>query len=240
MNLNQRLPVFITEAHPCSYLDERQARTAFVDPGVPVTKALTSALNLQGFRRSGRYLYKTSCEQCSACQPLRVEVDGFIPNRSQRRNRKKNSDLSVSIKTSLEIDDPSHQKYYALYERYIRQRHSEGDMYPPDREQFDSFIGQLYPFSRIIEFTLRGKLVMVALCDELEDGCSAIYTFFDPDHKDRGLGVYSALWQIDYCVTLQLPYLYMGFWVEKCNKMNYKSSYRPNEIFHAGRWHHYR
>jgi len=236
MNFNQRLPVFITEAHPCSYLDDREARTAFVDPSVPISKNLASALNLQGFRRSGRYLYKTSCTNCSACQPLRVDVARFKPNKSQKRNWKKNSDIKTLVKTSIDIDGTTRQNYYQLYEQYICTRHNKGDMFPPDKDQFDSFIGQLYPFSKIIEFSIGGNIVMVALCDALEDGYSAIYTFFDPDFRERGLGVYSALWQIEHCSSLGLPYLYMGFWIEACDKMSYKSNYKPNEIFHTNHW----
>lgn len=236
MNFNQRLPVFITEEHPCSYLDDRKARTAFVDPSVPISKSLASALNLQGFRRSGRYLYKTSCENCSACQPLRVDIGQFKPNKSQKRNWKKNADVQADIKNACEIDDLTNQRYYLLYEQYICARHDKGDMFPPDLEQFNSFIGQLYLFSKIIEFSIEGNLAMVALCDELEDGLSAIYTFFDPDLSHRGLGVYSALWQIQYCLEQDLPYLYMGFWIEECSKMNYKSCYKPHQIFRSGRW----
>ena len=236
MNFSRRLPVFVTEAHPCSYLEGLEARTAFVDPSVPINKSLASALNLQGFRRSGRYLYKTSCKACSACQPLRIDVQQFKPNKSQKRNWKKNADIRAQIRSASEMDEATNKGYYRLYEKYICTRHSQGDMFPPDQDQFDSFIGQLYPFSKIIEFTVDDNLIMIALCDELEDGYSAIYTFFDPDLSSRGLGVYSVLWQIEHCSNKSLPYLYMGFWIEQCDKMNYKSNYKPNEVFHSDKW----
>lgn len=236
MHINQRLPVFITEAHPCSYLEGKQARTAFVDPSIPISRGLASALNLQGFRRSGRYLYKTSCDNCNACQPLRVDVNAFRPNKSQRRNWRNNADLQVKILSSGDIDNRQRTHYYDLYQRYICARHDKGDMFPPDEEQFEGFIGRLYDFSRIIEFSLGDQIVMAALCDELEDGYSAIYTFFEPTLSHRGLGVYAVLWQIEHCVKLGLPYLYMGFWIEDCSKMNYKSKYRPNEIFCSDQW----
>lgn len=236
MFINHRLPVFITDTHKCSYLENRDARTAFVDPSIPITKNLASALNLQGFRRSGRYLYKTSCPACNACQPLRVKVDGFQPNKTQRRTLKKNADLTVRIMNPAEITTSSDETYYALYQNYIEQRHTNGDMYPPSREQFDSFVGELYDFSRIIEFRLGDQLVMVSLCDQLSDGLSAIYTFFDPAMEKRSPGAYAILWQIQYCARENLPFLYLGFWVAECSKMNYKSCYRPNEIYTAGKW----
>lgn len=236
MNFSQRLPVFITDTHPCSYLEGKQARTAFVDPNIEISQSLASALNLRGFRRSGRYLYKASCPDCSACQPLRVLVDQFVPSRSQKRNLKKNADLETRILKIDDMNEEKYQAYFTLYEAYISSRHDQGDMYPPSREQFDSFIGQLYSFSRLLEFRLDNKLIMVSLCDELEDGLSAIYTFFDPELQDRGLGVYSTLWQIQYCLESKLAFVYMGFWVKDCNKMNYKSKYRPNQIFHSDSW----
>lgn len=236
MYINHRLPVFITDIHKCSYLDNRDARTAFVDPSIPITQNMASALNLQGFRRSGRYLYKTSCPACNACQPLRVPVNDFQPNKNQRRTLKKNEDLTARILRPSEITAYIDETYYALYQNYIEQRHTNGDMYPPSREQFDSFIGELYDFSQIVEFRLEDQLVMVSLCDQLSDGLSAIYTFFDPALEKRSLGTYAILWQIQHCTRQDLPFLYLGFWVAGCNKMNYKSCYRPNEIYTEGKW----
>lgn len=109
-------------------------------------------------------------------------------------------------------------------------------MYPPNPDQFDNFIGQLFEFSRIIEFRLNDNLVMATLCDQLTDGYSAIYTFFDPALHSRGLGTYAILWQIYQCQKQQLPYLYLGFWIEMSKKMNYKSSYKPHQIFHTDKW----
>jgi len=236
MYINHQLPVFITDTHKCSYLANRDARTAFVDPSIPITQNMASALNLQGFRRSGRYLYKTSCPSCNACQPLRVPVNDFQPNKNQRRTLKKNADLTTCILKSESISAASHETYYALYQNYIEQRHENGDMYPPSRAQFDSFVGELYDFSQIVEFRLKNQLVMVSLCDQLSDGLSAIYTFFDPALEKRSLGTYAILWQIQYCVQENLPFVYLGFWVAECSKMNYKSCYRPNEIYTEGKW----
>ncbi len=236
MYMNHRLPVFITDTHKCSYLDDREARTAFVDPSIPITQGMASALNLQGFRRSGRYMYKTSCPACNACQPLRVLTKEFRPNKNQRRTLKNNDDLATRIISPNEITPLIYESYYSLYESYIDKRHVDGDMYPPSRDQFDSFIGELYDFSQIIEFRLGKELVMVALCDHLSDGLSAIYTFFDPAHEKRSLGAFAILWQIQLCLQMDLPFLYLGFWVAECNKMNYKSFYRPHEIFVEGKW----
>lgn len=232
----QRLRLLLTEEHPCSYLDNKQARTAFIDPEVAITKDLASSLNRQGFRRSGQYLYRAQCDDCVACQPIRVPVAEFKPTKSQKRALKKNPDLKVQVITKEELDQEQQEHYFELYQRYISTRHSKGDMFPPNKNQFDGFIGKLYDFSRMIEFYLNDELVMVSLCDELYDGLSAIYTFFEPSLHSRGLGVYAILWQIQYSTSKGYPYLYLGFWIKDCEKMAYKSKYRPNELYANDIW----
>ncbi len=236
MSINQRLSVFVTGTHPCSYIEGKVARTAFLDPSIEITAQLASSLNHRGFRRSGRYLYRTSCPACSACQPLRVEVGAFKPNRSQKRNWARNSNLNVRTRTRTDVTPVHRQSYFELYGKYISHRHPQGDMHPPDRNQFDGFIGELYGFSHIMEFSDGDRLVMVSLSDRLHDGYSAIYTFYDPDLQARGPGVFSVLWQIQECRRLDLDYLYLGFWIEDCSKMSYKSAYKPNEILHSDHW----
>ena len=109
-------------------------------------------------------------------------------------------------------------------------------MYPPSEDQFNNFIGQSYDFSLVLEYWSKDKLVMVALCDELNDGLSAIYTFFEPDAEFKGLGVYAILSQISLCKQLGMPFLYLGFWIENCAKMNYKSQYRPYQLYLDHHW----
>jgi len=232
----QTLRLLLTEEHPCSYLKGKPARTAFIDPEVQITRDLATSLNWQGFRRSGQYLYRAQCNPCRACQPLRVITSEFKSSKSQKRNLKKNQDLRVQLSTKETLSKEKLKQYFDLYGRYIETRHRQGDMFPPNKDQFDSFIGSLYDFSLMIEFYLGKELVMVSLCDELYDGLSAIYTFFEPNFSSRGLGVYAILWQIHYSLAKEYPYLYLGFWIKDCEKMTYKQKYRPNEIYVNENW----
>lgn len=109
-------------------------------------------------------------------------------------------------------------------------------MYPPSPEQFRSFLLCEWSDTRFVEFRSEGKLLAVAVMDRVQDGLSAIYTFFDPDLKERSLGVQAVLWQIQHALDLGLPHLYLGYWIKQCQKMNYKSSYRPLEMFLGERW----
>ncbi|MCC5885973.1 MAG: arginyltransferase [Gammaproteobacteria bacterium] len=229
-NLAQ-LKFFATPKHACSYLEARQATTLFVDPAARIDNPLYSALSSLGFRRSGRHIYRPHCEHCSACIPIRIPVDRFRARRAQRRVWLRNEDLEVRLTApALTAEN------YDLYARYIGARHQDGDMYPPSPDQFRSFLLCDWSDTRFVEFRSEGTLLAVAVMDRVQDGLSAIYTFFDPDRNERSLGVQAVLWQIQHAVDLGLPYLYLGYWIKQCQKMSYKSGYRPLEMFLGERW----
>ncbi|EAQ99187.1 arginyltransferase [Congregibacter litoralis] len=225
------LKVYTTYPHRCSYLEEEEATTLFIDPRQSVDQTLYSNLSMLGFRRSGNHIYRPHCSHCNACIPARVHVNDFKANRSQRRCLKRNRDLEVTIRTSVSNDES-----YALYDRYIRARHADGDMYPPDRDQFESFLNNPWDCTEYCEFRAEGRLVAVAVVDMMLDGLSAIYTFFDPDETTRSLGRYAVLWQIERSRSLGLPYVYLGYWIRNCDKMSYKSDYQPLELLINNQW----
>lgn len=225
------IKVFTTHPHECSYLDEEEATTLFIDPATTINRELYSHLSQIGFRRSGSFLYRPHCELCNACIPCRIPIDSFKHSRSHKRIWKKNQDI-----TANEVDSIATEHHYQLYERYINERHSDGDMFPPDSEQYVSFLGSEWNVTRFIEFSLGDKLLGVAVIDELDDGLSAIYTFFDPAEDARSLGTYAVLWQLEMCRDLGLPYVYLGYWIKDCQKMSYKTRYRPLELLINNRW----
>jgi leucyl-tRNA---protein transferase len=225
------LKVYTTYPHSCSYLEDQEATTLFVDPRHQVDQRLYSNLSVLGFRRSGNHVYRPHCSHCNACIPARVPVADFTATRSQRRTLKRNRDLLVEQTRTIN-DDAA----YDLYRRYIEQRHADGDMYPPDREQYESFLSDAWDCTRYYRFHDGGKLVAVAVVDELLDGYSAIYTFFDPAEASRGLGSYAVLWQIERAREQKLDYLYLGYWIRQCRKMAYKSDYQPLQIYTGHRW----
>ena len=225
------LRIYATHPHPCSYLPDREATTLFIDPRTPVTPSLYSQLSQMGFRRSGSHLYRPHCSGCNACVPARVPVQRFKPKRNQKRVLKRNEDIVVD-----EIDDISGNQYFDIYRRYIDARHRDGDMYPPSEEQYLSFLSAEWGVTRFYRLRLDGHLVGVAVADELDDGLSAIYTFFDPELHSRSLGSFALLWQIETARAQGRDYLYLGYWIKQCQKMAYKIHYRPLELFVNGRW----
>ena len=125
---------------------------------------------------------------------------------------------------------------YSLYARYIESRHRDGDMYPPSRQQFDSFLTREWETTHFYCFYDRDQLIAVAVVDVIDNGLSAIYTFFDPDLNARSLGAYAILWQIEEARRLNLGHVYLGYWIRQCRKMAYKVQYRPIELLVNGRW----
>lgn len=227
----QRIKLFQTEPHPCSYLPGRESTTAFVDPELSVDPEIYERLSMAGFRRSGPYLYTPMCDACKACIPARLAVADFRPNRAQKRCLKRNTDLKI-----VRCDSIDSQQHYSLYAKYINQRHADGDMFPPSRVQFDQFLGDAWECTQYLEFYLNDVLIGCAVVDVLPDSLSAIYTYFDPALDRRGLGNLAVLLQIDMALEIGKRYVYLGYWIEDCHKMNYKKQYQPMELLQENRW----
>lgn len=231
MNNDAKIRFFITDAHPCSYLANEQASTLFIDPDHPIDEQLYSQLSRNGFRRSGSHIYRPHCNTCEACIPIRTVCADFRPNRRMRRIANRNSDLSVRLVKDIDRDE-----HFTLYERYVNCRHIDGDMYPATRAQYDSFLSSEWDVTQFVEYRLDGILIGAAVTDLLDDGLAAIYTYFDPEQEQRSLGVYSILAQIELCKEMQLPFVYLGYWIKACKKMSYKIEYRPAQVRIDERW----
>ena len=223
--------VYTTFPHACSYLPGEEATTLFIDPRQRISVELYTHLSLMGFRRSGDHIYRPHCTRCNACIPSRVPVDAFKRSRSQKRVWQRNRDLRA-VET-LSIDD---DEAFSLYCRYIEGRHADGDMYPPDLDQYRSFLNNGLGCTRYIRLYAGERLIAVLVTDQMLDGLSAIYTFYDPAEEQRSLGTYGVLYQIEMAKEAGLENLYLGYWIQNCDKMNYKARFKPLEIFVDGRW----
>ena len=217
----------ITQNFECAYLPDRQERllVAMEPLDVPYDRLIQL-----GFRRSGDQIYRPHCPSCSACQSIRISASGFAADRRQRRVLKKNADLTVTL--TQQVSD----EYYPLYQRYITARHRDGSMYPPSEAQFESFIHGQSIEQGFIEIRNERELIAVAVCDIVNDGLSAVYTFFDCQFEQRSLGVFAILSQILIAKQLKLPFVYLGYQVDECNKMNYKDKFYPHQRFIEDKW----
>ena len=225
------IPLFLTDRHPCSYLDDEYAQPAFVHPVFEMTTAIYSELIKQGFRRSGDEVYSPHCPDCSACIPTRLRVHEFIPSRSQKRCRQKNLGTRVLVKPA-----EFNQSHFEMFLRYQQARHNEGSMASSGEADYINFLKSSWCDTHFVEFSIGDELAAIAVVDRLDNALSAVYTFFEPKFSGYSLGVYAVLWQIEWAKQLQKEFLYLGYWIKQCKKMSYKSEYQPLQVLRDKRW----
>jgi arginine-tRNA-protein transferase len=215
-----------TPLYACPYLPSLQARQrAFLaselDPEV------YHDLMDRGFRRNGEVFYAMDCPTCCRCIPLRLAVERFVPSKSQRRAWRRNEALDVRVQ------EPQYSPAkFELYRRYVAAQHAPTD---DTEEQFRGIYTRVVDTVEVL-YVLGDRTLAVSLLDVCSRSVSAVYHFFDPDHRARSLGVFSVLAEIEWTRRLGVPYYYLGYWVEGAKTMHYKANYRPHELWRGGAW----
>jgi len=225
------LRVFHTGEHACGYFPERLARDLVLDPRDPRLPQLYPQALGWGFRRSGDIVYRPHCHGCRACVAVRIPIEEFQPNRSQRRCLARNTQVEARIVASERTDEQ-----LALYQRYLHARHRGGGMDEHGGIEFDQFLLGSWAQGRFLELREQGQLLAVAITDLAENALSAVYTFYDPDVHARGLGTLAILRQIEWAKRDGRTHLYLGYWIAGHIKMDYKRRFRPLEGFDGRGW----
>lgn len=223
---------FSTAPLPCPYIEGRIERRVVTELVGRDANALHDQLSMAGFRRSHGICYVPACPTCDACVAVRVVVDDFKPGKSFKRILKRNADLTAEI-----VEPVATHEQYALFSDYQRARHQGGDMSKMDFLDYQALIEDTPVNTFVVEFRKpSGTLAAACLVDRLSDGLSAVYSFFDEAETERGLGTYMILWLIDEAYGQELPYMYLGFWIDGCSNMSYKARFKPLERITPEGW----
>ncbi len=223
---------YTTALLPCPYLTGRMERKLVTELGGPQAADLHDTLSQAGFRRSHNIAYSPVCPGCNACVPVRVDALAFAPGRSLRRIARANADLSVT-----EAPARATLEQYDLFEAYQKTRHAEGDMSTMGFYDYRAMVEDTPIDTMVYEFRDGANaLVGGCLTDRVEDGLSAVYSFFDPAQGRRSLGSYMVMWLIEKARAENQPYVYLGYWIRNSSKMAYKSRFQPLELLDGAGW----
>jgi arginine-tRNA-protein transferase len=215
----------------CEYLPDRlwQLRYDLV-PGL--TRAEYMSRMRDGWRRFGHAVFRPECPSCHMCLSLRVPVDAFRPNQSQRRAWKANVG-SITLQVGEPVESPERLELFRRFHAY--QHHAKG--WPTESgDGLEAFIHNPFPTEEWAYY-LDGRLVAVGYVDALPQGLSAIYFYYDPGQRHRSLGTYNVLSILASAKDRGLPHVYLGYWVKGCPSLEYKARFRPHELLRQGRWH---
>lgn len=229
--LPENIKIYLSAPHECPYLPGETASSLIIDPNLYIDRDALTFFTVNGFRRSGDVIYRPHCTQCNACVSVRIPVNEYRPNRSQKRTARRNRDLHIEA-TPARFDD----EHFDLYLRYQRSRHPDSEMCDPDPEQYRRFLVNERHETWFYEMYDQDELAAIAVCDRLNDGLSAIYTFFEPEQSYRSLGTYAIMLQIKQARKLRLPFVYLGYWIAECQKMSYKTRFKPIQGLVNGAW----
>jgi len=235
-HFGNRFPQFyITAPQPCPYLPDRFEKKVFTHLLSENAVSLNDTLSQAGFRRSQNIAYRPACDGCSACISVRIRVNDFAPNRSFRRILARNDDLVSETRPAQAT-----KEQFSLLRAYLDERHPEGGMADMTPIDYVSMIEDTTVRSSLIEYRKIGEenspLFATALTDQLQDGLSMVYSFYNPQDDARSLGSFMVLDHVARARALGLPFVYLGYWVADCRKMAYKMRFRPIEALGLDGW----
>jgi len=218
----------------CSYLPEQSASMHYMFVAEASAEDYQAHL-LKGWRRFGRAFFRPVCKECQACQSIRVPAATFQPNRSQKRALKANKDVKLVVSAPSVTDEKLalHARFHEFQAEHVGWTLHE----PKDSQEYaETFLDNPFPTEEWCYY-VDGRLIGVGHVDVLPNGLSAIYFFYDPDERDRSLGTYNVMRVIRSAKKSRIPHVYLGYYVEGCRSLEYKSRFQPNEVLcEDGNW----
>jgi arginine-tRNA-protein transferase len=199
-----------------------------------LAQPLSEALTHSGFRRSQTIAYRPACEGCSACVSVRIVANELDLSKSLKRILRRNVDI-----VRREVPAEATREQFALLRTYLDSRHAGGGMSDMGLFDYVAMVEETPVETHIVEYRRAGEgggLIACALTDVLRDGLSMVYSFFHPGEVARSLGTHMIIDHARAAVLRGLPYVYLGYWVQGSDKMDYKSRFKPLEALTKDGW----
>jgi len=213
--------------YECAYIEGNSVRMNYKHIE-KATQAYNTALINRGWRRFGCYYFHPICNGCTECKSIRVNANSFKLRKSQKKAIKRNKTTEIIIqKPTL---SQAHIDLYNKYHAFKQDKDNWSHRNISPREYRENFVEGAHDFGKEVLYIKDEKLIGVDLIDVLDDGISSIYFYYDPDYPELSLGTYSLLYQVELAKVLELPWIYLGYWVEGCKAFAYKPKFQPQEI----------
>jgi len=233
----RQLRFFLTAPSPCPYLPGREERKVFAHLPLSEGPNVNDALTQVGFRRSQNIAYRPACEACEACVSARIPAGDYSFTRSERRTLDRNADLSRHL-----VEAEATMEQFELLRRYLTARHAEGGMADMGWHDYVAMVEDTAVRTHLVEYRIRSKddgpgdLIACVLVDQLADGLSLVYSFYEPTAPRRSLGSFVILDHVVQANAAGQPFVYLGYWVAGSPKMDYKARFSPLEVLKPGGW----
>ena len=208
----------------CSYLDNKTQTTHYKvidDCSIGHCQDLIE----RGYRRFGKMYFRPICSTCQECQSIKIDIENFKFSSSQKRVLKKASHIESFIqKPSLTKE---HLELFKKYHLYMSDKKGWEYYETTAQSYYNSFVNGHNDFGYEVLYYDGNKLIGVDLIDILEDGISSIYFYYDTDYMKYSLGKLSLYNQISFAKKSKKKWIYLGYYVEDCPSLSYKSHYKP-------------
>jgi len=209
---------------PCAYI-AGNAQTIHYKIIQDCAKQECESLILRGWRRFGSMYFRPICQDCRACESLKIDVENYHFSKSERRILRKNAHLHTIIRHPGMTRD--HLDLFIKYHSYKHHTRSWDAPKIDPKNYYASFVQGHGDFGFEALYFDEERLVAVDLIDILDEGISSLYCYYDPDYASHSLGRYTLLRQIQYAKELNLKWIYLGYYVESCQSLAYKADYTP-------------
>ena len=208
----------------CSYLDDIETTTHYK---IIENASIESCEELiqRGYRRFGKMYFRPICATCNECQSIKIDVENFEFSKSQKRVMKKASFIKSYIQKPTLTHE--HLELFEKYHLHMKDKKEWAYSETTPEHYYNSFVNGHEDFGYEVLYFDENRLIGVDLIDILDDGISSIYFYYDPEYSAYSLGKYSLYKQIQFAKKSSKKWIYLGYYVEECPSLAYKSHYKP-------------